>query len=63
MEKRYYTVKEIAKYLVFSPNTIRKWVRFGWIPFCKMNGGIRFDIHAIDAWVQKNTRKIYHERL
>ncbi len=52
LNKRYYNVKEIAEYLAFSVNTIRKWVRFGLIPCRKINGGIRFDIEAIDKWIE-----------
>ena len=51
MEKRFFTVQEIAKYLGFSVGAIRKWIRSGDIPFCRLNGGIRFDIHQIDKWV------------
>ncbi len=60
MEKRFYTVSEIAEYLGFSVSAIRKWVRLGNIPFCHINGGIRFDIKEIEKWVQKNTQRQHH---
>ena len=60
MEKRYYKIDEISTYLGFSPNTIRKWIRFGKIPHCRLNGGIRFDVREIDRWVdRKKTKGIY----
>ena len=60
MEKRFYTVEEIATYLGFSVSAIRKWVRTGQIPFCKINGGIRFDQSEVDKWVTKSKRSIYY---
>ncbi len=54
VEKRFLNVSEIATYLGFSKSAIRKWVRLGLIPFCKVNGGIRFDIEQINKWTNKN---------
>ena len=54
MKKRFFTVTEIAIYLGFSVSAIRKWVRLGGIPFCRINGGIRFDLQEIDKWTHKN---------
>ena len=51
MEKRYLSVPEVAEYLGFTTNAIRKWVRRGKIPFNKVNGGIRFDIERIEQWL------------
>lgn len=53
MEKRFYRVDEISQYLGFKINTIRKWIRCGEIPFCRINGGIRFDIKEIERWIEK----------
>ena len=60
IEKRLFTVNEIATYLGFSVSTIRKWIRTGQIPFCRVNGGIRFDIQEVEKWVTKNKRSICH---
>ena len=54
MKKRYYKIGDTATYINFSVNTIRKWVRTGQIPYCRMNGGIRFDIQKIDKWIRCN---------
>jgi len=53
VERRFYNTGEIAIYLGFSVSAIRKWIRTGQIPFCRVNGGIRFDINKIDEWVVK----------
>ena len=59
MEKRFYTVDEIAIYLGFSVSAIRKWVRLGTIPFSKINGGIRFNVEEIDVWIKKINKRSY----
>lgn len=55
VHKRFYTASEISEYLGFSTSAIRKWIRLGNIPFCKINGGVRFDIEAIDKWTYKKS--------
>jgi len=60
MEKRFLTVKEIAIYLGFSVSAIRKWIRTGQIPFCRVNGGIRFDIQEVEKWVTKGKQSIHY---
>ena len=52
--KEFLTVRETAHYLGFSESAIRKWVRLGTIPFCRINSSIRFEIKTIDKWTQKN---------
>ena len=54
VEKRFLTVAEVAHYLGFSASAIRKWIRLGGIPYCRINGGIRFDLQDIDKWTHKN---------
>ena len=60
MEKRFLKVEEVARYLGFSESAIRKWIRSGLIPFHRLNGGIRFDIRAIDSWAQKRKENAPH---
>ena len=52
MDQRYFTVKEVAKYLRVGEGTIRSWMRFNKIPFSKVNGSIRFDKEIIDEWMR-----------
>ena len=54
IEKRFLNVPEVAVYLGFSRSAIRKWIRRGLIPFCKLNGGIRFDIERINQWASRH---------
>jgi len=60
MEKRFYTVTEIARYLGLSVSCIRKWVRTGQIPFSRFNGAIRFDIKKINEWANKHSRSFVY---
>ena len=57
IEQRFLNIPEVARYLGFSDSDIRKWVRKGMITFNKINGGIRFDIQAIDKWVSKKHQR------
>ncbi len=56
IDRRFLKVPEVATYLGFSVSAIRKWVRRGQIPFCKVNGGIRFDINRINKWTEQNAQ-------
>lgn len=58
MEKRYFTVKEIASYLGMSPNTIRAWIRVRQIPYLKLGRAVRFDIRKIDIWAESKNRSL-----
>ena len=53
MERRYISVSETAVYLGLSIGAIRKWIRMRSIPFCRLNGAIRFDIQEIERWAHK----------
>lgn len=50
--KQMLSVLEAAKYLGVSVSAIRKWQRHKTIPFCRMNGSIRFDVQKLDGWVR-----------
>lgn len=56
MEKRYFTVNEIANYLGMTSNAIRAWVRLRKIPYSKLGRSVRFDIRKIDLWVESKER-------
>ena len=58
MEKRFLNVSEVAEYLGFRPSAIRKWIRFGKIPFNRFNGNIRFDKILINQWAEKNFESV-----
>lgn len=50
IDKRFISVAEAANYLGVSVSAVRKWQRLGQIPFCRLNGSIRFDLHKLDSW-------------
>ncbi len=57
MNKRFFTIGEISEYLGFSQSAVRKWIRSGEIPYCRINGGIRFDILKIEPWALRRAGK------
>lgn len=63
MERRFYSVEEIATFLGCSVSAIRKWIRMGKIPFCRFNGAIRFDILEINKWTSKNRRTVIYDSI
>lgn len=57
LPKRYLDVREVAQYLGLSVKTIYRLVDDRKIPFVKPGGidSLRFDIKAIDKWIEKQT--------
>jgi excisionase family DNA binding protein len=53
IERRFYSVDEISRYLGVSSAGVRKWIRCECIPFHKINGSVRFDIQEIDRWARE----------
>jgi excisionase family DNA binding protein len=52
------TVKELASKLNYSASGIYKLVVASKIPHIKIpNGGVRFKVEAINAWLEKRTVK------
>jgi excisionase family DNA binding protein len=47
----YLTVEEVARYVKFTEQTIRRWVLSREIPFHKVKNSIRFRLSEIDQWV------------
>lgn len=50
MDKKYFSVPELATYLSVPPRTIRSWVHKGQLPFYKFNRCLRFEIAKIERW-------------
>ena len=48
------TVKELAKYLKFTEETIYKYVKEDNIPTCRIGSRWRFDKDKIDEWLGKD---------
>ena len=49
----YMTIEELANYLNFAEQTIRRWVAKREIPFHKVKGAIRFRLSEIEWWIEK----------
>jgi len=45
------TVKQVSEILNTSASTIYQWVEEGKIPYCKLNGCLRFTEDEISAWI------------
>ena len=50
----YLTIEELANYLNFAEQTIRRWVAKREIPFHKVKGAIRFRVSEIELWIENN---------
>jgi excisionase family DNA binding protein len=45
----------VARWLNVSESTVRKWVHYGFIPYIKLGGAVRFSRKDIEAWIQERT--------
>ena len=54
MPERLVNTKELAKYIGITEGTARVWVCHKKIPYVKVGRLVKFDLNAIDAWVDKN---------
>jgi len=50
--KVYWKVDDVARYLRYSPSTIRKLVQKKEIPFYKIRNAVRFKKEDIDKWIE-----------
>jgi len=48
------SLSEAAEYLGMAEGTLRDWVRMRRVPFCKINGTIKFRRSKLDRWIDKN---------
>ena len=62
MEKKFFTIDDVAWYLGYAPTYIRNLVRQNKIPYLKPNGKLLFSVEEIDNWVQSDG-KIFPERM
>ena len=57
MEKLFLSVRELSKYLDYTPQSIRNLVTAKKIPFIKPNGKLFFEKAAIDKWMRGEDEK------
>ena len=53
--KKWYTIKEAAKYLGVSQPTIFRWMKEGTLSFYKIGGATRFSQEGLDSIIEKST--------
>ena len=59
VEKRYYSIAELSKYMGISKNTLYQWVHMRQVPYYKVKGLVRFDKYEIDKWLKKKRVKVF----
>lgn len=47
------TIKEVAVILGIAEKTVRKYVWEKTIPYCKINGHVRFDQERLFSWIEE----------
>lgn len=55
MDRRLINIKELSEYTGLSVNTLYSWVSRGKIPCVKAGRLRKFDIRAIDKWIEDNS--------
>ncbi|MEW6455340.1 MAG: tyrosine-type recombinase/integrase [Acidobacteriota bacterium] len=58
MEKRYFSVKETAQYLGFSPGAVYNLISQGKIPATKIGNTVRINKEELDKFLKENTRPV-----
>lgn len=53
--KRLLTASEAAEYLGLAEQTVRNWASTGKLPKVRAYGSLRFDIEALDDWIDERT--------
>ena len=49
----YLTIEELAEYIKFSVQTIRRWILNREIPYCKIRKMLRFRLSDIEKWIKE----------
>jgi excisionase family DNA binding protein len=60
MEKRFLGVKELAQYIGIKTGTIYVWVCHRKIPYLKIGGSLKFDLHEIEKWLEEKRTAVYN---
>lgn len=58
MERRFATIAELSEYLNISRHTLYSWVSRKKIPYLKISGTLRFDMHDIDKWLKEKNVEV-----
>jgi len=58
MDKRYYSIKELSRYLGVTPGTLYSWVCYKKIPYVKIGRLVKFDLRRIEEWTKENSVEV-----
>ena len=51
MPERYLTLRQAGEYLQYHPDSLRRKVKLGQVPACKIGNEWRFKASILDAWI------------
>jgi excisionase family DNA binding protein len=57
MERRFLSVQEVADYLGVKTSSVYSWVHTRSIPYFKIGRLVKFDLSAIDQWLEKSAAR------
>jgi len=57
--RRFFGVRELAKYLDIPVGTLRSWVWMRKIPYVKLGKIVKFDFRDIDEWIKERRVEPY----
>ena len=63
MEKKYFSIKEVAVYMGIAEKTLYERVSRRMIPFFKVGKSVRFDIVELDKWVKQFKKEALNAEL
>jgi excisionase family DNA binding protein len=55
IEKKYWSVDDVSRYLGVKRSTVYQWVKDGDIPYYKLHNMYRFKLEEIDRWMKIKT--------
>ncbi len=56
------TPKEVSQVLRVSVYTVRRWIKEGSLPACKVDRGWRISARAMDEWLSRNQSVVVSDR-
>lgn len=60
MTKRYIGIKELSEYIGVSSGTLYVWVCHRKIPFVKIGRLVKFDLLAVEKWLEEKRVPVYN---
>jgi len=60
LTKRYVGIKELSEYIGVSSGTLYVWVCHRKIPFVKIGRLVKFDLLAVEKWLEEKRVPVYN---